>query len=173
MASQQQLDLKEGRFWKRDSFLWLPFDSRYNYSSATAPLVDWGDHLIKSSVRSYYFTSVQGDEKKRQEVEEALWWLGFTPLVFPRDKKRGSKGVDIALTKEMLSHAFRDNYDTAALVTADGDFIPLVEEVKRLGKRVHLWFFDASCVNPKLKLSVDRFADLSNRFKDQWERMGG
>jgi uncharacterized protein (TIGR00288 family) len=107
------------------------------------------------------------------EVEQALWSLGFTPQVFRRDKGRGSKGVDIALTKEMLSHAFRDNYDAAALVAADADYVPLVDEVKRLGKRVHVWFFNAPCLSPKLKLSADVFIDLAPRFEDLWKRSLG
>src|SRR4051812_22386937 len=99
--------------------------------------------------RSYYFTSAQGDADLMDDVGAKLWNLGFTPHVFKRSGTRHSKGVDIALTNEMLSHAFRDNYDSAALVSGDGDYVPLVEEVKRIGKRVHVWFFDDKCLSPK------------------------
>ena len=43
-----------------------------------------------------------------------------------------AKGVDIALTKDLLSHAFLDNYDAVVLVAGDGDYVPVVEELKRL-----------------------------------------
>ena len=38
----------------------------------------------------------------------------------PADTRR-SKGVDIILTKDMLSHAFPGNFDAALLVAGDGD----------------------------------------------------
>ena len=65
-------------------------------------------------------------------------------------KGRPSKGVDIALTCDMLSHASHDNYDVAVLIAGDGDYVPLVDEVKRLGKLVHLVFFQSTGLNPKL-----------------------
>jgi uncharacterized LabA/DUF88 family protein len=76
--------------------------------------------------------------------------------------------VDIALTKEMLSHAFRDNYDLAVVAAGDADYIPLIEEVKRIGKRVHLWFFDAPGLNPRLKQSADAYYDLWTSFERAW-----
>ena len=39
-----------------------------------------------------------------------------------------AKGVDIALTTDMLSNAFLGNYDVAVLVAGDGDYVPLVEQ---------------------------------------------
>lgn len=46
------------------------------------------------------------------------------------------KGVDVFLAVDMLSYAFDNQYDTAILVSQDGDFVPAVAEVKRLRKRV-------------------------------------
>jgi uncharacterized LabA/DUF88 family protein len=53
-----------------------------------------------------------------------------------------AKGMDIALAKDFLSHAFLDNYDVAVLVAGDGDDVPLITEVKRLGKVVYVVFFN-------------------------------
>jgi len=39
------------------------------------------------------------------------------------------KGVDIDLAVDMLSGAFEDRYDTAILVSSDGDFKPVVQAV--------------------------------------------
>lgn len=96
----------EARFLSVDAIL-----SAHSYRRATDPLVAH-EHLAGAAIRSYYFTS---SEVTNGNAEVALWGLGFTPEVFQRDKKRGSKGVDIALTKVVLSHGFRDNYDAAAL----------------------------------------------------------
>ncbi len=90
-----------------------------------------------------------------------LWTCGFEPHVFKKNAaNQKTKGVDIQLTNDMLSHAFRDNYDSAVLIAGDGDYVPLVQEVKRLGKRVHVHFIDA-CSNPDLKLAADEFTGLT------------
>jgi len=39
------------------------------------------------------------------------------------------KGVDVALVVDMLTGAFEERYDTAILVSSDGDFKPAVEAV--------------------------------------------
>ncbi|MGD0765088.1 MAG: NYN domain-containing protein [Dehalococcoidia bacterium] len=46
------------------------------------------------------------------------------------------KQVDVMLTADMLRDALKDKYDIAALVSADGDFGPVVEDIRREGKRV-------------------------------------
>jgi len=51
------------------------------------------------------------------------------------------KGVDVNLAVDMLTGAFLDSYDTAILVSSDGDFRPLVEAVRGFGKRVEYLFF--------------------------------
>lgn len=51
------------------------------------------------------------------------------------------KGVDVNLAVDMLSGAYQDRYDTAILVSSDGDFAPLVNEVKRRSKRVEYVYF--------------------------------
>jgi uncharacterized LabA/DUF88 family protein len=47
--------------------------------------------------------------------------------------------------------------------------LPLVEEVKRLGKRVEVWFFEQAPVSPALKLSSDSFTDISRWFTETWD----
>jgi uncharacterized LabA/DUF88 family protein len=64
---------------------------------------------------------------------------------------------EIALTTDMLSHGYRNNYDVAVLFDGDGDYVPLVEEVKRLGKVVYIMFFQGSGVNNELRLASDTF----------------
>jgi uncharacterized LabA/DUF88 family protein len=46
------------------------------------------------------------------------------------------KGVDIQLAVQMLSSAFDNQYDTAIIVSNDGDFAEAVKEVRRLRKSV-------------------------------------
>ncbi len=72
---------------------------------------------------------------------------------------------EIALTTDMLSHGYRtNNYDVAVLFAGDGDYVPLVEEVKRLGKVVYIMFFQGSGVNNELRLASDTFLYIDEFF---------
>jgi len=120
-------------------------------------------------VRAYYYTSLMGDEARLTEIRQALWSLGFQPEVFKKQKKEEkAKGVDIALAKDFLSHAFLGNYDVAVLIAGDGDYVPLVSEVKRLGKVVYVTFFASSGLSPELRLASDMFFDWTPFFLQKW-----
>ena len=51
-------------------------------------------------------------------------------------KYQTEKGVDVQIASHMLTFAFDNQYDTAILVSHDGDFAPVVAEVLRLNKQV-------------------------------------
>ncbi len=51
-------------------------------------------------------------------------------------KYQTEKGVDVKVAVDMLAMAFDNQYDTAVLVSNDGDFAPAVAEVRRLHKQV-------------------------------------
>ena len=57
------------------------------------------------------------------------------------------KKVDINIAIDMVSLAYEKIYDTAVLVTGDGDFVPVVKKIKKLGKNVELWAFKYSLAN--------------------------
>ena len=46
------------------------------------------------------------------------------------------KGVDIALAIDMVQMAYDDTFDTAILISGDGDMAKAVEVVQRNGKHV-------------------------------------
>lgn len=134
---------------QRDVYVWSEFLNRVG--EPRVPIL-----------RRYYYTSVQGDTKKLDEIRDRLKELGIeAPRVFKKNKSRGSKRVDISLTTEMLSHAHRGNYDLAVLVAGDEDYVPLVEAVIAEGARVVLWFV-RSGLSPKLRRAVDHYFDLTN-----------
>jgi len=131
--------------------------------------------LQSVAVRSYYYTSAKGDDDLLQKVRADLRTLDFDPTVFqkPADPNRKSKGVDISLTTEMLSGAFMNNYDVATLIAGDADYLPLVQQVKRLGKVVHIGFFNhpEAGLSPELRLASDSFFDTWPFMRDQWDRL--
>jgi uncharacterized LabA/DUF88 family protein len=165
LEASGRLPLESPNF-KTNCFLWPGSD----YTA-----LGWGRYLETRPIRSFYYTSAVGGDDVLRLVREQIWALGFEPHVFRKDKQNNqSKGVDIALTKDMLSHAFRDNYDAAVLVSGDGDYVPLVEEVKRLGKQVIVNFI-AQWTNPDLRLAADSFSDITTNIEKwaQSQKQGG
>ena len=57
------------------------------------------------------------------------------------------KRVDVSIAVDMVTMAYGGQYDVAYLLSADGDFVPAVEAVKKLGKKV----FAASRYHPRLR----------------------
>lgn len=163
LAEQRGVTLVEGGYFKRDCFVWIPGrNGRHRFGGS--------EFMQQRPIRATFYTGVTGADALIQEVRQKLKELAFQPQVFKRIRKDAkAKGVDIALTKDMLSHAFRGNYETAVLISGDGDYVPLVEEVQRLGKRVVLWFFEGDSLNRELKLGADDFVDITTFFLDAWK----
>ena len=65
------------------------------------------------------------------------------------------KGVDTKLTVQMLEHCMNDSFDDAVLFAADEDYVPLVEAVKRTGRRVIHAFWDVQNVGWQLQRVCD------------------
>jgi len=147
--------------YRKDTFLWPPgLSGNYCLAQPTFP-------LQSHAIRAYYYTSMVGDTDARRSVEEALKELGFTPRVFARLKdQKQAKGVDITLATDVLSHLFRDHFDVAFLIAGDGDYVPLVEEVKRAGKLVYVAFLKGHGLNANLKLAADEFFDMEWLLRD-------
>ncbi len=57
------------------------------------------------------------------------------------------KKIDIKIAIDIVSLAYENAYDTAVLVSGDGDFVPVVKKVKKLNKKVELWAFRYSLAN--------------------------
>lgn len=70
----------------------------------------------------------------------------------------GEKGIDVLLALEAFEFAMYKHYDVVVLVTADGDFLPLVRKLNSIGVRVMItaWdikFFDMSGVERETRTS--------------------
>jgi len=64
------------------------------------------------------------------------------------------KKIDIQIAIDIISLAYENDYDTAALVSGDGDFVPVIEKLIELKKNVELWAFKYSLANA-LKEKLD------------------
>lgn len=106
-------------------------------------------------IRAFWFASYHGSDEYSDKIRSDLRKYGFEPILFKkRDGKE--KGVDIALTKEMLVNAFNQNFDIGYLFAGDEDYVGLVNEVKRYGPIVRGMFFEHG-LSEELRLAFDSF----------------
>ncbi len=172
LAKREGLFLaREPRHYLQDVFVWVPG------IAAVMPFYLFQDLPFRHpATRAYYYTSAVGDAPKIDSVREQLRELQFDPQVFKKPTgTTKSKGVDITLTRDMLAHAFEDHYDIAMLIAGDGDYVPLVEEVKRRRKNVYVCFFamQGLGLSAELRLVADRFFDLTGPFLTSWRKALG
>jgi len=111
-------------------------------------------------IRRYWFASYKGSEEFLYEYKSQLRRRNFDPKLF-RKRDGREKGVDIALTKEMLVNAFQQNCDLVILIAGDEDYVELVEEVKRYGQKIWGAFFQNG-LSKNLQLSLDAFFSIGS-----------
>lgn len=142
--------------------------------------IDMGRFAVKlcgagrQLVRTYYYYAPvdQGDDpdlfRMQQPFLKALRNIPYFQVQLGRLERRSTgqymeKGIDVYLATDMLKYAYKDIYDTAIIVSGDGDFTYVVREVKDLGKHVE----NASLRNSRsmvLSQTCDRFTLLDQAF---------
>lgn len=124
-------------------------------------------------IRTYYYNvplNPKEDPVKYSNQQKFFNKLRNTPyltLKLGRLEKRPSgyieKGIDINIAVDMLKLAINNAYDTAILVSSDGDFAPVIEAVKEWGKHVENAYFKEGC-SFHLKSACDKFIELNESF---------
>ena len=98
-------------------------------------------------------------------LEVAINSNGFEPFLRRRESKaEKGKGVDIWLAAKALRHAYQDDYDTAVIITSDGDFVPLFAELRDMGKRVVLFTLDSG-LHASLAPASTEYVPLERQFE--------
>lgn len=123
--------------------------------------------------RTYYYTArIPLDYNKQQYYAQQRFFsaLDRTPYfevrlgrLMRRDNNWIEKGVDMLLGIDLLRHATNNLYDTAIVVSGDGDFIHAVQAVKDTGKDVEVAFFEKG-ISRYLLRSSDLFRELKTSF---------
>ncbi|MBD3351097.1 MAG: NYN domain-containing protein [Candidatus Lokiarchaeota archaeon] len=95
---------------------------------------------------------------KLKRFEAALNKLGIiSKTIFIKILANGTrieKEIDVKLATDMVAFGFKDRYDTAALVSGDGDFRPAIDWIKKLNKNAEVWTFRDS-LSRRIKNVVD------------------
>lgn len=125
-------------------------------------------------VRCNYYSAELSKEENKQTYKDQHDYLvdlkskiPFLQLKLGRLVKYGKvwvqKGIDIKIATDLLTKAFNDHYDVAALVTGDSDFAELITDVKeRYGKHVELYTFNRT-VQEVLKMAPDKHVLIDAR----------
>ncbi len=129
-------------------------------------------------IRIYYYNAPLDQENDKEKYTKQQKWFDRvrntpdTTLVLVKMKKRmrdgkpeySVKGDDIHLAIDMLKLAYNDAYDTAILVSGDGDFYPAIRAVKEKGKKVENAFFSANR-SSYLSQECDKSINMANFIK--------
>ena len=138
-------------------------------------------------VRTYYYNIRQDSERDPNIATEQgkfLQTMYDTPYLEVRmgvSKRHGEtmveKGVDVYMATDLVAFAFMDLYDTAIVVSGDGDFFPAIQTAKNQGKHIEVAAFDnnlsseaANVTDIVIKLNKTYFTGL---WSDRRRRVDG
>jgi len=128
-------------------------------------------------VRTYFYTAKierppdeywRNQQAEQQRLLTALAHQPFVEVRLGRLQFMGGdtprqKGVDVLLALDMLRFALKGNYDTAILISGDGDFADIVRMVKDEGRRVEVVTFPGTRAHALLEAcdkSIEVTAEL-------------
>ena len=130
--------------------------------------------LFDSVSRVSYYTSVVGDDAALENAVDSIqskYAQNFSGVsrrlnarVFKKLKQSNkSRLVDIHITLDALRAAYSHDVAEFVFVTGDGDFLPVIQEIMRHGKRVYVAAL-SSGLSPDLRRVADGFTLLDDRF---------
>ncbi len=110
---------------------------------------------------------MEGEESRKKHAIASKYYAAVSKL--PKvDVKYGyiqgdksdphEKNVDTQISSDMVADAALGLYDTAILVSNDGDYMSAIANTKRLGKRVEILFFRGYLAG-----SLKKGSDLTRR----------
>jgi len=141
----------------------------------------WHPRLTQLSfmnlIRVSYYSSMVGDSEKLDDIRQQIAFIpvqystvmdsdntAICPYIYKKEKQsQKTRYVDINLTIDVMRTAYGDAADCIHILSGDGDYIPVINEVMRQGKKVIVWAF-SSGVNKQLTYTPDEFKYLDDIF---------
>lgn len=125
---------------------------------------------------AFYYTAVPTPiDDKQKRFTDALTYMGYTVRTRPLRETTDENGetyrranLDIEIVTDLLSTT--DRYDTAVLLTGDGDFERPVEVLRARGKRVIVASI-AEMTSYELRNAADSYVDFKD-IREEVERPG-
>ncbi|MCH7740307.1 MAG: NYN domain-containing protein [Chloroflexi bacterium] len=124
-------------------------------------------------VRTYYYNIRQDPtfnpsaSAEQERFLSALFEIPYFEVRLGVHRRHGDqmveKGVDVMMATDIVVGAFRDIYDTAIVVSGDGDFYPAMQVAKDLGKHIEVVAFDSN-LSPEAKRVADSATLLKKTF---------
>jgi uncharacterized LabA/DUF88 family protein len=163
----------------KDESLALFIDGTNLYAAAKANGFEIDYKLLRQEfmrrgklLRAFYYTIIQEYPDGHDPVRPLIDWLdynGYAVVAKPAreytdsltNRKKVKGNISVELTVDALELSKRMNH--AVLFTGDGDFIPLVESLKRNGVRVSIVSTKTSAislVSDDLRRAADNFIEL-------------
>ncbi len=136
----------------------------------------------RTLIKTYYYNASLKQQinpeifKKQQRLFSRLRNIDKFEVILCRRQRRTNKdgkdfftikGDDIHLAIDMLRDAYENRYDTALLISGDGDFSPLVKYVKEKGKRVENYHFEGN-ISLDLIKSCDTTAIINKKIVNKF-----
>jgi uncharacterized LabA/DUF88 family protein len=91
------------------------------------------------------FTTGQSNDQQRRKDRNRdldLMHAGIEPRYVPMSQAGEEKGIDVALAVDAMQVGLQRTIDIAALVTGDGDFVPLTRALMKHGVPVTAVYFE-------------------------------
>lgn len=109
-----------------------------------------------SSFQAFFYTGINPTNQHQKKFLLRLQHLGckiVTKEIIKRADGSRKANLDVELALDFVELA--NTYDTAILVSGDGDFAPAIERIQRLGKRVEVVSYRTTTSQKLLELADD------------------
>jgi len=129
--------------WGRLSWSFIRMFNTYGTNPFNANLIRiyYYDAIVPETNKNYitqkkYFEAIDGNY---------AYTIRLGKLIKSSKKGFKQKGVDILMAIDAISKAYQNQYETGMFMMGDGDFKPLIEAVKQVGKKTIGVYHQPTC----------------------------
>lgn len=173
------LTYAQNHFYGKRKLGWLSFQPLHGLLENSLREMEQGFSNYKVVYAGWYQGLFQANQATEHNLKldrnrhHDLMHAGIEPEYVPMFQAQGEKGIDIAMTVDVLQVGLGGKIDVAALVTGDGDLVPLLRALMKHGIRVMSVFFEyeedgkKSFVNPRLLNACNYFLNINELERDR------